>query len=36
VKTKDKAAAAQKLKAFMLADPAKGIDIRALLEEGRA
>jgi prevent-host-death family protein len=36
VKTKDKAAAAQKLKAFMLADPVKGIDIRALLEEGRA
>jgi antitoxin (DNA-binding transcriptional repressor) of toxin-antitoxin stability system len=35
-RTQDKAAAAEKLKAFMLADPVRGVDIRALIEEGRA
>lgn len=35
-KTKDKAAAAEKLKAFMRADPVRGVDIKALIEEGRA
>jgi prevent-host-death family protein len=33
---KDKAAAVKKLKAFMLAEPVRGIDLKALLEEGRA
>jgi prevent-host-death family protein len=33
---KDKVAAADKLKAFMLADPVSGVDIKALIEEGRA
>ena len=36
VKTKDKAAAAEKLKAFMRADPVRGVNIKALIEEGRA
>jgi prevent-host-death family protein len=36
VKPKDKVAAAEKLKAFMRADPVRGVDIRALIEEGRA
>jgi prevent-host-death family protein len=31
----DKVAAAEKLKAFMLADPVRGVDIKALIEEGR-
>lgn len=35
VKEKDKVAAAEKLKAFMRADPVRGADIRALIEEGR-
>ncbi len=35
-KSKDKAAAAEKLKAFMLADPVRGVDIKALITEGRA
>jgi len=35
-RTKDKAAAAEKLKAFMRADPVRGVDVRALIEEGRA
>ena len=34
--SKDKVAAAEKLKAFMLADPARGVNIRKLVEEGRA
>ena len=34
--TKDKIAAADKLKAFMLADPVRGVNIKKLLEEGRA
>jgi hypothetical protein len=33
---KDKVAAAKKLKAFMLADPVHGVNIKALIEEGRA
>jgi prevent-host-death family protein len=35
-KVKDKVAAAEKLKAFMLADPVRGVDIKALIDEGRA
>jgi prevent-host-death family protein len=31
----DKVAAAEKLKAFMLADPVRGVDIKAFIEEGR-
>lgn len=34
--TKDKAAAAERLKAFMRADPVRNVDIKALIEEGRA
>ena len=33
---KDKVAAAEKLKAFMLANPVRGVNIKALIEEGRA
>ena len=36
VKAKDKVAAAKKLKAFMLADPVRGVNIKALIDEGRA
>jgi prevent-host-death family protein len=36
VRAKDKVAAAEKLKAFMRANPVRGADIRALIEEGRA
>lgn len=36
VKANDKAAAAEKLKAFMLADPVRGVNIKELIEEGRA
>ena len=36
LKPKDKAAAAEKLKAFMLADPVPGVDIKELIAEGRA
>ena len=36
VKPKDKVAAAEKLKAFMLADPVRGVNIKELIEEGRA
>lgn len=35
-KNKDKAAAADKLKAFMLAQPVRGANIKALIDEGRA
>ena len=35
-RAKDKVGAAEKLKAFMRADPVRGVDIRALIEEGRA
>jgi len=31
----DKVAAAERLKAFMLAEPVRGVNIRALIEEGR-
>lgn len=34
--TKDKAAAAEKLKAFMRANPVRDVNIKALIEEGRA
>ena len=34
--TKDKVAAAEKLKAFMRTDPVRGMNIKALIEEGRA
>ena len=33
---KDKAAAAEKLKAFMKAGPVRGVNIKELIEEGRA
>jgi prevent-host-death family protein len=36
VKAKDKVAAAEKLKAFMRAEPVRGVNIRELIEEGRA
>jgi len=36
VRAKDKVASAEKLKAFMRTDPVRGVDIRALIEEGRA
>ena len=36
VKVKDKVAAAEKLKAFMRTDPVRGVNIKALIEEGRA
>ena len=36
LKIKDKAAAAEKLKAFMAAEPVHGVDIKALVSEGRA
>ena len=35
-KAKDRVAAVAKLKAFMLTDPVRGIDLKALIEEGRA
>ena len=35
-RTKDKAAAADKLKAFMLANPVRGANLKKLVEEGRA
>lgn len=34
-KAKDKVAAVNKLKAFMRADPLRGVDVKALIEEGR-
>ena len=36
VQTRGKVAAAEKLKAFMLADPIHKVNIKALAEEGRA
>jgi prevent-host-death family protein len=36
MRVKDKFAAAEKLKAFMVADPVRGVNIKALIEEGRA
>ena len=35
-RTKDKVAATEKLKAFMLADPVRGVNIKELIEQGRA
>jgi prevent-host-death family protein len=35
-KVKDKVAAVEKLKAFMRANPVRGIDIKRLIEDGRA
>ena len=35
-RVKDKVVAAEKLKAFMRADPVRGVDIKGLIEEGRA
>jgi len=34
-RAKDKVGAVERLKAFMLADPVRGVDIKALIEEGR-
>jgi len=36
VRAKDKVAAAEKLKAFMLADPVRGVNIKELIEDGSA
>lgn len=36
IRKKDRVAAAERLKAFMLTSPAQGINIKALVEEGRA
>ena len=36
VRAKDNVVAAEKLKAFMLAGPVRGVNTRALIEEGRA
>ncbi|MFQ5780716.1 MAG: type II toxin-antitoxin system Phd/YefM family antitoxin [Nitrospiria bacterium] len=35
-KTKDKVAAVKKIKAFMLENPVRGVNIKELIEEGRA
>ncbi len=35
-KAKDKVAAAERLKKFMWADPVRGVNIKVLIEEGRA
>lgn len=35
-RTKDKVAAVDKLKSFMLAEPVRGVNIKQLMEEGRA
>ncbi|MEK7760362.1 MAG: type II toxin-antitoxin system prevent-host-death family antitoxin [Nitrospirota bacterium] len=35
VRAKEKVSAAARLKAFMLADPVRGVNIKALSEEGR-
>jgi prevent-host-death family protein len=36
VRAKDTVATAEKLKAFMLADPVRGVNIKKLIEEGSA
>ncbi len=36
IRVKDKVAAADKLKVFMLADPVRGVGIKKLIEAGRA
>ncbi len=35
-KTPDKVAAVEQLKAFMLADPVRGVNIKELMEDGRS
>jgi prevent-host-death family protein len=35
-KTKDKVAAVKKMKAFMLESPVRGVNIKELIDEGRA
>ena len=35
-RVKDKVSAAERLKAFMLSDPVHGVDIKALIDKGRA
>ena len=35
IRTKDKVVAVEKLKAFMLADPVRGVNIKQLIEDGR-
>ena len=35
-RVKDKVSAAEKLKTFMLSDPVRGVNIKALIDEGRA
>ncbi len=35
-KAKDKVAAAERIKAFMRSDPVRGVNIKELIEEGRA
>jgi antitoxin (DNA-binding transcriptional repressor) of toxin-antitoxin stability system len=35
-RVKNKVLAAEKLKAFMLSDPMRGVNIKALIDEGRA
>lgn len=36
VLAKDKVAAVEKLKVFMFTDPVRGVNVKALIEEGRA
>ena len=36
MRAKDVVTAADKLKAFMLADPVRGVNIKQLIEDGRA
>ncbi len=36
LRTKDKSAAVEKIKAFMLENPVRGVNIKELIEEGRA
>ncbi|MCP9449730.1 MAG: type II toxin-antitoxin system prevent-host-death family antitoxin [Nitrospira sp.] len=36
VRAKDPVAAVEKLKAFMLANPVRGVNIKSLIEKGRA
>ncbi len=36
VRAKDKVAAAEKLKEFMLTNPVRGVNIKELIDEGRA
>ncbi len=36
LRTKDKSAAVEKIKAFILENPVRGVNIKELIEEGRA